>query len=46
MLGLIRIVRNPDISIALADWQRKLPYEQNLIVVEAIRTLRALRGST
>ena len=41
-LGLIRVARTPEIAFALPDGQRRLPYEQDLIVVEAIRSLRAL----
>ena len=39
-LGLIRVARSPDLAFALPDGQQRLPYEQDLIVVEAIRTLR------
>lgn len=41
-LGLITVSRSPEIAFALPDGQRKLPYEQDLIVVEAVRSLRAL----
>ena len=39
-LGLIRVARTPDLAFALPDGQQRLPYEQDLIVVEAIRALR------
>jgi ADP-ribose pyrophosphatase YjhB (NUDIX family) len=39
-LALARIARSPEISFALPGGQERLPYEQDTIVVEAVRRLR------
>ena len=39
-LALARVVRSPEISFTLPGGQEHLPYEQDAIVVEAVRRLR------